>query len=322
MRSLMPPLDDTAVGMAADRHRAALPGLAARAAAPASRRATLQGLAALAAAGLPFARAHAAPTQRLVSIGGALTEIVYALDAQQALVGVDTTSLYPEAATRLPSIGYARTLSAEGILALAPTQVVATEDAGPPAVLRQIADTGVPVNIVAAHHRFEGVLERIERLGALLDRATVASRLTTRLKADWQRVRAPILARQGTPPRVLFILSNSPNQIMVGGRGSSADAVIDYAGGRNAVQGFDGFKPLTPEAVVAAQPDVLLFTQQGLDALGGAARALKLPGLDQTPAGHRQRVLALEAMFLLGFGPRLPDAVAALDAELTRVMRA
>lgn len=259
--------------------------------------------------------------RRIVSIGGALTEIIYALGASQELAGVDTTSLYPEAATKLPSVGYARTLSSEGILALAPNHVIATEDAGPPAVLRQINAAGVPVTILAANDQFEGVLERVTRLGTLLERPTQAAQLVEKMKADWQRVREPILARKSPAPRVLFILSHSPGQVMVGGKGSSAEAMLHYVGAQNAVQGFDGFKPLTPEAVIAAQPDVVLMTDQGLSVVGGVDGVLKLPGVAQTPAGQKRRVVSLEAMFLLGFGPRMPQAAAALDNALLKVMR-
>ncbi|MGQ2964860.1 MAG: heme/hemin ABC transporter substrate-binding protein [Methylophilus sp.] len=259
-------------------------------------------------------------TRRIVSIGGGLTEIIYALGANNELVGVDTTSLYPEAATKLPSVGYARTLSSEGILALAPNHVLATEDAGPPAVLRQINAAGVPVTVLAANDKFEGVLERITRIGTLIDRQPQASQLVEKLKADWQKVREPILARKTPMPRVLFVLSHSPGQIMVGGKGSSAEAMMHYVGAHNAIQGFDGFKPLTPESVIAAQPDVVLFTDQGLGIVGGIDGALKLPGLAQTPAGQKRRIASLEAMFMLGFGPRLPQAVAALDNALVKAM--
>ena len=258
--------------------------------------------------------------RRIVSIGGALTEIIYALGASQELAGVDTTSLYPEAATKLPSVGYARTLSSEGILALAPNHVIATEDAGPPAVLRQISAAGVPVTILAANDKFEGVLDRVTRLGALIDRPTQATQLVEKMKADWQSAREPILARKSPAPRVLFILSHSPGQVMVGGKGSSAEAMLHYVGAQNAVQGFDGFKPLTPEAVIAAQPDVVLFTDQGLSIVGGVDGVLKLPGVAQTPAGQKRRVASLEAMFMLGFGPRMPQAVTALDNALLKVM--
>lgn len=268
-----------------------------------------------------WAAREAPVRQRIVSVGGALTEILFALGAGDDLVGVDTTSLFPSAATRLPSVGYARSLSSEGILALAPTRVVATEDAGPPAVIRHIREAGVPVSILAANHRFEGVLDRVSRLGTLFDKSAQASRLAAALQVEWQGVRQAIATRRlQERARVLFVLSHSPSQVMVGGQNSSAEAVIDYAGARNAVQGFEGFKPLTPEAVIAAAPDVVLFTDQGLRAIGGIESALKLPGLSQTPAGQRRRVIALEAMHMLGFGPRLPSAVLALNEAITKAM--
>lgn len=291
-----------------------------------ARRKFLLQISALAAASsLPQSLVWAAETQkktarRIVSIGGGLTEIIYALGASNELVGVDTTSLYPEAATKLPSVGYARTLSSEGILALAPNHVLASEDAGPPAVLRQINAAGVPVTVLPANDKFEGVLDRVTRIGALIDRPTQASQLVEKLKADWQKAREPIVARKAPAPRVLFVLSHSPSQIMVGGKGSSAEAMMHYVGAQNAVQGFNGFKPLTPESVIAAQPDVVLFTDQGLEVVGGIDGALKLPGLAQTPAGQKRRIASLEAMFMLGFGPRLPQAVVALDNALVKAM--
>ena len=264
--------------------------------------------------------AASARPRRIVSIGGALTEIIYALGAQRDLVGVDTTSLFPAAATALPSVGYARALSSEGILALAPTVVVTTEDAGPPAVLKQVAGAGVPVTTLAAHHQFEGMLDRIDRLGRIVDKQVAAQRLRTNLMAEWQSVGKAVAARKGPPPKVLFVLSNSPSQIMVGGQGTTAEAMIVYAGARNAAQGVEGYKPLSTEALIAAQPDVILFTDQGLEAIGGLDAGLKIPGVSQTPAGRLRRVVSMETMFLLGFGPRMPAAVAALHRELGKVV--
>ncbi|MCX8522141.1 MAG: ABC transporter substrate-binding protein, partial [Rhodoferax sp.] len=119
------------------------------------------------AALMAVAPTQAAQARRLVSVGGALTEIVFALQANASLVGVDSTSLYPASAQQLPSVGYARSLSAEGVLALAPTHVIATEDAGPAAVLQQLSAAGIAVTVLAANHRFEGLLERIRRVGEL-----------------------------------------------------------------------------------------------------------------------------------------------------------
>lgn len=261
---------------------------------------------------------HAAG-QRIVSVGGGLTETLYLLGAQAELVGVDTTSLFPAAARALPSVGYARSLSAEGVLSLAPSLIVATEDAGPPAVLRQIEAAKVPLHVLKSDHRIEGLFERTRQLGTLCgrDAAPLVAKLQTEWSAATDRVAALTKARSGPPPRVLFVMSHSPAQIQVAGNATGADAVIAYAGGRNAVDGgFNGYKPLTPEAAIAAAPDVILATTQGLEAVGGAANLLKAPGLAQTPAGRAQKVVAIDALLLLGFGPRLPAMVSNLAESL------
>ncbi|MES2950137.1 MAG: ABC transporter substrate-binding protein [Pseudomonadota bacterium] len=267
------------------------------------------------------AAAAASGARRIVSVGGALTEIVFALQADAELVGVDTTSAHPAQAKKLPSVGYARTLSAEGVLALAPTQVITTEDAGPPAVLRQLAAAGVPVAVLAANHQFDGLLDRVKRVGELTGRVGQAAALQQTLQTEWERTRFAIAQRAAKPVRVLFVFAHAPSQSMVSGLGTSAHAMLEYAGATNTIDGFSGYKPLTPEAVIAAQPDVILLTDQGLQAAGGIDGVLKLPGLAYSPAGRNRRVIALEAMFLLGFGPRLPAAVSVLDTAIAKVMR-
>jgi iron complex transport system substrate-binding protein len=262
-------------------------------------------------------------TRRIVSVGGALTETLYALGAQADLVGVDTTSLYPEAARALPSVGYARSLSAEGVLSLRPTLVLASEDAGPPDVLRQLEAAHVPLAVLDADHRIEGVLVRTHRLAELSGRADAGSELQAKVQRQWQASTERVAARAKAgkaAPRVLFVLAHSLGQVRVSGHGTSADAMIRYAAGHNAIgsgdAGFAGYKPLTPEAAIAAAPDVILATSQGLEAAGGIDGMLRLPGLAQTPAGRQRRVIAFDALLLLGFGPRLPQAVAALADAL------
>ncbi|KPF44001.1 hypothetical protein IP87_13300 [beta proteobacterium AAP121] len=262
-----------------------------------------------------------APARRVVAVGGALTETVYALGAQADLVGVDTTSLYPAAAQQLPSVGYARSLSAEGVLSLKPTLIIASGEAGPPAVLRQLQGAGVPLVTLDAAHRAEQVWARTQRLGTLLGREAAGEALAARLQREWQAamarvqgLQAPAAARR--PPRVLFLLSHAMNQVRIAGRDTAADAMIRYAGATNALGEVAGFKPLTPEAAIAAAPDLILGTEQGLAAAGGIDGLLAAPGLAATPAGRARRVVALEAMFLLGFGPRLPQAVVQLAEAL------
>ena len=257
---------------------------------------------------------------RLISIGGALTEIVYLLKANAQLVGVDTTSIYPASATRLPNVGYARSLSAEGILALRPTQVVATEDAGPPIVIKQIIDAQIPLTILPSGHQFKDLTDRVSMIGRLVHKTDSAQVLASRLALEWNNTQEKVTHSKLKNTRVLFILSQNPSQLMVGGAKTSADAMIAYAGARNAISGFSGFKPLTPEAVIAANPDVILLTDQGMKAVGGIGGVLRFAGISQTRAGKEQNIVSLEAMYLLGFGPRMPLAVAELNQRLQQVM--
>jgi iron complex transport system substrate-binding protein len=260
-----------------------------------------------------------AAERRIVSVGGGITETIYALGAQTELVGVDTTSLYPAAARALPSVGYARQLSAEGVLSLRPTLVVAGEEAGPPTVLRALEAARVPLEVLDGQHRVEGMLARTRRLATLCGREAAGVVLVQRLQDEWRQARERVAqhAKQAPAPRALFILAHGGGALRVAGRDTAADAMLGYAGGINVMaEGFAGYKPLTPEAAVASAPLVLVTSTQGLEAVGGVDALLKSPGLAQTPAGRQRRVVTMDALLLLGFGPRLPQAVAELTRQL------
>jgi len=259
---------------------------------------------------------RASPNKRVVSVGGALTEILFMLEADNQLVGVDSTSIYPPRAQDFPNVGYARQLSAEGVLSLRPTHVLATEEAGPPAVLKQIAAAGVRISLLPAQHQYAGLQQRVRGVGRVLERNEAALAFLEQLDSTWEQVQSQITAQMSAsavrPVRVIFVLAQSPAQVLVAGASTAAQAMLTYAGATNAVQGFRGYKPLTPEGVIAAQPDYVLVTEQGLRAAGGLEAILKLPGLAQTPAGRSQAVIAMDALRLLGFGPRMPEAVLTL----------
>lgn len=281
---------------------------------------------------LPASPAHAASAaapgkdtpRRVVVAGGALTEIVYALGAQDRVIANDLTSLYPEAATKLPKIGYLRSLSAEGVLSLHPDLLLAGAEAGPPNVLSQIAAAGVPVKHFKHGYTAELVNDNIREVAAALRMPGDGARVSSRFKTDWLHAREEIEQRWGIQkrPRVLFILGHTGNQVMVAGQDTAADAMLAYAGAENALRGFTGYRPLTAEAAVAAQPDVLLTTTAGPasgDRGDPAATLLAQPGLANTPAGRARRVVSFDALYLLGFGPRLPQAVADLARRVHTV---
>lgn len=263
-----------------------------------------------------FLSAQPAP---LVSAGGTVTEIVFALGQESRLAGVDASSLYPEKETsRLPQVGYVRSLSAEGVLSLGPRLLLTTVDAGPPAVLDQIRSAGVPVSVVPSGSTWETARERITFVAEVLGVPEKGRALAAEF--DRQRARAEaVVGRRQAAPRVLFLYSRGAGTLMVSGTGTEAAAVIALAGGTNAVTGYSGYRPLTPEALAAAHPDVILMTTRGLEASGGIRGLGQVPGF--AAASGSARVVALDDLLLLGFGPRLPQAVLELEALWPRPSR-
>jgi len=278
---------------------------------------------ALLAGGLLLAGlSKAEETPRVVSAGGSITETVYALGAEKALAGVDISSIYPQAATRLPQVGYIRMLSPEGIASLHPGLLLTNTEAGPPSALEQLRGLGIRVVQLDNEHTPAAAQERIRKIAALFHEEAKGESLVHAMQADlealknapWNRPDADKTGR----PKVLFIYTRGGSMVNVSGRGTEADAMIRLAGGTNAVTGYEGYKPLTAEAAVAASPDVILVTTSGLKSAGGATELLKQPGLALTPAGKAGRVVALDDLYLLGFGPRLGKAALELGERIHR----
>jgi iron complex transport system substrate-binding protein len=254
-------------------------------------------------------------SSRIVSIGGTVTEIIYALGLESKIVGVDTTSLYPpDALKRTPNVGYMRALSAEGILSLKPSWVIAIEGSGPPAALKLVSDAGAPLTTIHDEPSPDGIAAKIEAIGKLLGVEEKAATLANQTRARFALVEN-MRPRASEPPRVLFILSLQNGRPMVGGRGTAADAIIRLAGGINAADAIDGFKPMTDEGVIAAAPDVVLKMNNG-NMVGGKDEIFSLPAFAATPAATKRALVGMDGLYLLGFGPRTPDAARDLMAAL------
>lgn len=255
-----------------------------------------------------------AQAARIVSIGGTVTEIVYLLGEQHQLVGTDTSSLYPEAATQLPQVGYQRTLSAEGVLSLRPDKVLITPAAGPAKVLHQLAASGIELINIDAPDSAEGITQRIEQVAQALDVQGQGQQLSQDLQTRLNQLRQqqPDWSR---PPRLLFVLQ-AGGAPMVAGQNTAPDALFQLAGAVNAAADITGFKTLTPEALLAAAPDALVVTDQALTRLGSSDALWDLPGARATPAGQAARLLQLDALLALGLGPRTPDAITQLWQQL------
>jgi iron complex transport system substrate-binding protein len=259
-----------------------------------------------------------AAVHRLVSVGGSVTETVFALGAGAQLLGVDTSSVYPPEATRLPKVGYQRTFSVEGVLGLRPTLVLLGPDAGPPAAIAQLREAGVRVHQLPEGHSAENARAKIRQLGGLLGKVAEAEALVQRLDRDLDRARALAAARRDRPG-VLFIYARGAGAASVSGRGTSAATIVELAGGRNTVDSFEGFRPLTAESAIAAAPEVIVMPARGMDSVGGKAGLLQLPGISATPAARAGRIVTIDDLALLGVGPRMGEAALALATALAQI---
>lgn len=252
---------------------------------------------------------------RIISLGGSVTEIAVALGAEDRLIARDTTSTWPESVQALPDVGYIRALSPENVLALDPALIIAEGDVGPPEAVEVLNAAGIPFILVPEATDPAGIAAKIEAVAAALDLSAEGTALVAEVEAKLAAIQARAAAVE-TPKRVLFILSLQGGGVMAGGEGTEAEGIIRLAGGVNAANGFQGYKPMTDEAVLAAKPDAILMMDREGDLSIADADVLAQPALSQTPAGQSATILRMDGMLLLGFGPRTPEAADALHAML------
>ncbi|MBD9603583.1 ABC transporter substrate-binding protein [Pseudomonas sp. PDM10] len=266
-----------------------------------------------------FVSYHAAAAespQRWVSAGGALSEWISALGGESKLVGVDTTSQHPESLKALPSIGYQRQLSAEGILSLRPQILVGTEETGPPPVLSQVRSAGVQVELFSAQPDLPTLQGNLQRLGKLLGADDQASQVfqAYQQQLDQQKIRVTRAQLKGKSPGVLLLLGHAGGKPLIAGKDTAADWLLQQAGGHNLAT-HTGYKPFSVESLVSLDPEVLVFADRALT--GDAARAALFkenPILSSTRAAKDGRVMELDPTLLVGgLGPRLPDAMKKLS---------
>jgi iron complex transport system substrate-binding protein len=253
-------------------------------------------------------------TSRIATIGSSLTEIVFALGEGDHLVARDSTSVYPEAALKLPDVGYMRQLSPEGVLSVNPSGILALEGSGPKEAVDVLKKASVPYIEVPETFDHEGILSRIRIVGKALGveerAAALAADVDGKLKAA-EALTASVQQRK----RVLFILSMQGGKLLAAGGNTAADGILKLTGADNAIDGLSGYKQLSDEAIVTAAPDAILM----MDHAGVAVSDDDLfdhAAIAQTPAGAERRVIRMDGNYLLGFGPRTADAIHDLAVAL------
>ena len=254
---------------------------------------------------------------RIITIGGAVTEIVYALGQEDRLAGRDRTSTYPAEARDLPDIGYMRALAPEGVLSVSPDLIISVEGSGPPETIDVLRSANVEMVEIPERYTRDGIVGKIRAVGAALDQDEAAEELATQVGQDIDKAhQAAIETAGGAPQRVLFVLSTQGGKITASGTGTSADGIIRLAGGVNAVTEFESWKEMSPEAVSIAAPDVILMMDRGGDHGAATDELLSMPAIALTPAGQNRRVVRMDGLHLLGFGPRTASAITELSQAL------
>jgi iron complex transport system substrate-binding protein len=206
-------------------------------------------------------RVEIADPSRIVSVGGAVTEILYALGREERIVGVDSTSLYPQSAQAKPSVGYMRQLSAEGVLGLNPSLVLASKDSGPKETIAVLSAAKVPLVLIPEGYNGEGVIEKIQLIAAAANAEPQGACLANAVRHDLEAL-ADLRQHIKKPVKVMFVLSLMNGRPMIAGLHTAANGIIELAGAVNAISTYSGYKQASEEAIIAAAPDVILVMQR------------------------------------------------------------
>ncbi|MBB1315683.1 hemin ABC transporter substrate-binding protein [Aliivibrio sp. SR45-2] len=266
---------------------------------------------------LLFFSSYSMAQERIISAGSSVTELIYALHAQGKLVAVDVTSRNSQTEA-LPKIGYHRQLPAEGLLALQPTRIIGSDEMGPKSTLDLLSQSGTNVNIVNTTPTIEGLLERIDEIAELTQTESQADIIKQKVHQQVNQLEKTI-PNKAQQKKVLFLLLHEGRAPYVAGKETTVDEIIKLAGAINpASKSLSSFKPLSIEAMIAMQPDVILVSNRSFKKLKGIDNILKsIPTLASTPAGINKAIITINGSALVGgLGLASLDEAARLNSLL------
>ncbi len=259
-------------------------------------------IAGIAQAGDEDACTPAEDPSRIVVAGGSIAEMLYSLDAGGLIVAVDSTANYLPESKDLPSVGYVRNLSAEGILALKPSLILGEHDMGPAEVLSQISSVEVEVKRIEERHSTQGIVDKFVCIARVLDKEDAAREILASQFSDTVTSLEKANVLSADLPRAALILNFVDNQPIVAGANTSGDGLLRMDGAKNIFSDIEGWKPLSRELLIAANPEHLVVTERALKSIGGLEGMLSDPLLAATEALNADNVHVYAGMSLLGFG--------------------
>lgn len=249
--------------------------------------------------------------ERIVCISKQYSEIIFALKAQQDIVAVDISSTYPAEIKKLPTVGYHRALSSEAILAMKPTLILQDNNIGPEHVVKQLNDLKIPMKEFGKYQgSIQGTDSLIREMGSYFHREKQADSICKKLDSDMTDALQNAKQFKDSVKVLIIHFGQASNIYMVMTKKSTAAKMIEWAGGKMAVDAEKGMKQLSPEIVAASDPDVILLTDFGYDRLGGSSEKIKeLPGVSSTRAFKNNRIYRVEEHDIVYLGPRTGENV-------------
>ena len=245
---------------------------------------------------------------RIVIAGGSLTEIVYLLGQEKKLVGVDVTSKYPLSATKLNSIGYLRNLSSEGILSLSPTLLLAEDDIGPPAVLKQLTKTSLETKIISDDFTMVGIKNKIDCILSILNlKRDNYAYIYDNIKEKIKKIEKYRSINKKRDKKILIVLMMRGTSPIIAGKNTSGHGLISSLGLSNSMSDVDGWKPVSKEEIILSNPDYVIVTNRTFNSFPSSEDFILKTGLNFTNAGKNKNLIIEDGMALLGFGPRTLD---------------
>ena len=252
--------------------------------------------------------------KRIITLSTALTETVDALGYGPQIVAVDVTSAYPAYVSRLPKVSKDRAISAEGVISFSPDLVLAPENMISKSLESQLRSAGIKLVIIKQEYSAKGALTFIRQVSAALGNPAKGEQLAKQTELNVTKALQGV-KKNPKSPKVLFLYARGTGIMMVAGKDTSMDAIIRIAGGKNAAAGFSKFKPYTTEALISANPDIILMFDFGYKSLGGINSILKMPGVMLTNAGKNKRIVEMDGDLLVNFSVRLAEAITELNAK-------
>ena len=263
-----------------------------------------------------FALESAAKPARIISLSSALTETVDAFGYGNKIVAADVTSTYPAYVNKIPKVSKNRSVSLEALISFKPDLILAPEGMLSPALQTQLKALKIKYTIVEQEYSVRGASDFIKKVGVALDEVQKGIALAKKMEANVAKALQIVKANTKKSPKVIFIYARGAGTMSVAGKGSSLDAIIKLAGGRNPIQEFSDFKPYTTEALIKANPDVILMFDFGVSSLGGKEAVLKMPGMDLINAGKNKKIVSMDGNLLINFSTRLDQAILELNQQL------